>query len=57
MFGDLELSSGSTRIEKRDELAQRMSNKGMKTIPLSTILMPLTMVSHPMLVVVLVLRD
>jgi aspartyl-tRNA synthetase len=31
MFGDLELSSGSTRIEKRDELAQRMSNKGMKT--------------------------
>ena len=31
MFGDLELSSGSTRIEKRDELAQRMKNKGMKT--------------------------
>jgi len=31
MFGDLELSSGSTRIEKRDELAQRMNNKGMKT--------------------------
>ncbi|MGB0642377.1 MAG: aspartate--tRNA(Asn) ligase [Nitrosopumilus sp.] len=31
MFGDLELSSGSTRIEKRDELALRMSNKGMKT--------------------------
>ena len=31
MFSDLELSSGSTRIEKRDELAQRMSNKGMKT--------------------------
>lgn len=31
MFGDLELSSGSTRIEKRDELTQRMKNKGMKT--------------------------
>jgi len=31
MFGGLELSSGSTRIEKRDELAERMRNKGMKT--------------------------
>jgi len=31
MFGDLELSSGSTRIEKRDELEERMKNKGMKT--------------------------
>ncbi len=31
MFGDLELSSGSTRIEKRNELAERMKNKGMKT--------------------------
>ena len=31
MFGDLELSSGSTRIEKRDELENRMKNKGMKT--------------------------
>ncbi len=31
MFGDLELSSGSTRIEKRDELEQRMKNKGMTT--------------------------
>ena len=30
MFGDLEISSGSTRIEKRDELAERMKNKGMK---------------------------
>ena len=30
MFGDLEISSGSTRIEKRDELADRMKNKGMK---------------------------
>jgi len=30
MFGDLELSSGSTRIEKRNELAERMKNKGMK---------------------------
>jgi nondiscriminating aspartyl-tRNA synthetase len=30
MFGDLELSSGSTRIEKKDELAERMKNKGMK---------------------------
>ena len=30
MFGDLELSSGSTRIEKRGELAERMKNKGMK---------------------------
>ncbi|WP_428324174.1 aspartate--tRNA(Asn) ligase [Nitrosopumilus sp.] len=31
MFGDLELSSGSTRIEKRGELAERMKNKGMNT--------------------------
>jgi len=31
MYGDLELSSGSTRIEKRDELAERMKNKGMNT--------------------------
>jgi nondiscriminating aspartyl-tRNA synthetase len=31
MYGDLELSSGSTRIEKRDELAERMKTKGMKT--------------------------
>ena len=31
MYGDLELSSGSTRIEKREELAERMKNKGMKT--------------------------
>ena len=31
MFGDLELSSGSTRIEKRDELDERMKNKGMNT--------------------------
>ena len=30
MFGDLEISSGSTRIEKREELAERMKNKGMK---------------------------
>lgn len=30
MYGDLELSSGSTRIEKRNELAERMKNKGMK---------------------------
>ena len=30
MFGDLELSSGSTRIEKREELTERMKNKGMK---------------------------
>ncbi len=30
MFGDLELSSGSTRIEKREELSERMKNKGMK---------------------------
>ncbi|MCY4490864.1 MAG: aspartate--tRNA(Asn) ligase [Thaumarchaeota archaeon] len=30
MFGDLEISSGSTRIEKRDEITQRMKNKGMK---------------------------
>ena len=30
MFGDLELSSGSTRIEKRDELEERMRNKGFK---------------------------
>ena len=31
MFDDLELSSGSTRIEKRIELEERMKNKGMKT--------------------------
>jgi len=31
MFGDLEISSGSTRIEKREELEERMRNKGMKT--------------------------
>ena len=31
MYGDLELSSGSTRIEKRNELAERMKTKGMKT--------------------------
>ncbi len=31
MYGDLELSSGSTRIEKREELVERMKNKGMKT--------------------------
>ncbi|MGI0018315.1 MAG: aspartate--tRNA(Asn) ligase [Nitrosotalea sp.] len=30
MFGDLELSSGSTRIEKRMELEERMKNKGFK---------------------------
>jgi aspartyl-tRNA synthetase len=30
MFGDLELSSGSTRIEKRTELEERMKNKGFK---------------------------
>ncbi len=31
MFGDLEITAGSTRIEKRDELEERMKNKGMKT--------------------------
>lgn len=31
MFGGLELSSGSTRIEKRGELAEKMKNKGMRT--------------------------
>ena len=31
MYGDLELSSGSTRIEKRHEIEERMKNKGMKT--------------------------
>lgn len=30
MFGDLELSSGSTRIEKRLELEEKMKNKGFK---------------------------
>ena len=30
MYGDLELSSGSTRIEKKSELEDRMKNKGMK---------------------------
>ena len=31
MYGDLELSSGSTRIQKRDHLAQRMKDKGMNS--------------------------
>ena len=31
MWGDLELSSGSTRVEKRSELEDRMKNKGMNT--------------------------
>lgn len=30
MFGDLELSSGSTRVEKKAELEERMRNKGLK---------------------------
>jgi len=30
MWGNLELSSGSTRIEKKSELEERMKNKGMK---------------------------
>ncbi len=30
MFGDLELSSGSSRIEKRYELEEKMKNKGFK---------------------------
>jgi len=30
MYGDLEISSGSTRIEKKMELEDRMKNKGMK---------------------------
>jgi aspartyl-tRNA synthetase len=30
MWDDLELSSGSTRIEKKSELEERMKNKGMK---------------------------
>ena len=33
MYGDLELSSGSTRIEKRSELEERMKNKGFKLDP------------------------
>ncbi len=33
MFGDLELSSGSTRIERRHELEERMKNKGFKLDP------------------------
>ena len=31
MYGDLELSSGSTRIERRGDLEQNMKDKGMKT--------------------------
>jgi len=31
MWDDLELSSGSTRIEKKSELEERMKNKGMNT--------------------------
>ena len=31
MYGDLELSSGSSRIFDSDELKQRMTNKGLKT--------------------------
>lgn len=30
MFGDLELSSGSTRVEKRSDLEERMKNKGLR---------------------------
>ena len=30
MYGDLEISSGSTRIAKKSELKDRMNNKGMK---------------------------
>ncbi|MFQ6025687.1 MAG: aspartate--tRNA(Asn) ligase [Nitrosopumilaceae archaeon] len=30
MFGDLEISSGSTRIDKRTDLEEQMKNKGMK---------------------------
>ena len=30
MYGDLEISSGSTRIAKKSELEDRMNNKGMK---------------------------
>ena len=30
MYGDLELSSGSTRIEKVNELKERITNKGLK---------------------------
>jgi aspartyl-tRNA synthetase len=33
MYGDLELSSGSTRIEKRSDLEERMKNKGFKLDP------------------------
>ena len=29
MFGELEISSGSTRIEKREEITERIKNKGM----------------------------
>lgn len=29
MYGDLEISSGSTRIEKRAEITERLENKGM----------------------------
>ena len=29
MFGDLEISSGSSRVSRRDELEQRLSDKGM----------------------------
>ena len=31
MYGDLEISSGSTRVTSRGELVQQMRNKGMKT--------------------------
>lgn len=31
MFGDLEISSGSTRVEDRDELSSRMRDKGMSS--------------------------
>jgi aspartyl-tRNA synthetase len=30
MYGDLEISSGSTRIQNKSELESRMKNKGMK---------------------------
>ena len=57
MWGDLELSSGSTRIEKKSELEERMKNKGMKIDSFDYHLNILILVYHHMQDVELVLKD
>jgi len=57
MYGDLEISSGSTRIAKKSELEDRMKNKGMKIDTFGYHLVFLIMVFHRMRDVELVLKD